>query len=104
MATKLRIKDADNGNKEIVVLMEHPMHTGAQKDKDSQKLIPAHFIQRVVLELNGKMVAEVFTGVAVSADPLLSFQISNAKNGDKVKITWWDNRKQTESAEKIIEA
>lgn|SRR3989344_5355826 len=104
MATRIRIRDTDDGGKEIVALMEHPMHTGTQKDKDTRKLIPAHFIQRVVLELNGRVVAEVFTGAAVSADPLLSFRIGNAKNGDKVKLTWWDNRQQTESTEKTVES
>jgi len=103
MSTRIRIREADDGSKEVVVLIEHPMHTGNQKNKETKKLIPAHYIQKIVLELNGKEVATVHSGPAVSADPLLAFRLKTAKNGDKVKISWWDNKKQTGSAVKTID-
>jgi sulfur-oxidizing protein SoxZ len=104
MAIQIRVREADDGStdKEIIALFEHPMHTGTQKDKETGKIVPAHFIQRIVLEHNGRPVIEAFTGAGMAADPLLTFRLKGAKNGDKVRISWWDNRKKTESAEKTI--
>ncbi len=104
MAIQIRIREADDGSndKEVIALLEHPMHTGTQKDKETKKLIPAHFIQRIVLEHNGRAVAEAHTGGALAADPLLTFRLKGAKNGDKVRLSWWDNQKKTETVEKTI--
>lgn len=104
MAIQLRIREADDGSndKEVIALLEHPMHTGTQKSKETGKIIPAHFIQRVVLEHNGRPVVEAHTGGALAADPLLTFRLKGAKNGDKVRLSWWDNQKKTETAEKTI--
>ena len=54
MATQIRIKKADGGH-EVLVLVEHPMHTGMQK-KDG-KTIPAHWIKKMSFALNGKEMA-----------------------------------------------
>jgi sulfur-oxidizing protein SoxZ len=52
--------------------------------------------------LNGKTVAEVDMGVAVSADPLTGIRIEGVKPGDKVQVSWSDNKGETGSAEATI--
>ena len=100
--TKIRTRPQE-GMIEVLVLVNHPMETGQRKDKASGKLIPAHFIQELSLELNGKPVATVNAGVAVSENPLLGFRSKTAKNGDKVKVTWKDNKGETGTAEAVVE-
>lgn len=98
---KLRIKRLDSDCL-IRILIAHPMETGRRVDKDSGETIPAHLIQEVKLEHNGKVVASCQFGTAVSRDPYLSFRLTAAKTGDRVKVRWVDNLGQSDSEEAQI--
>lgn len=90
---KMQVRTRSEDNLvEVIVRIEHPMETGLRTDPATKQKIPAHFIQRVDIEHNGKSVATLFAGIAVSKDPLLGFRLKNAKSGDKLKISWADNR------------
>ena len=76
---------------EVRVLMGHPMETGQRKSSDG-KIIPAHFIKQIRAELNGKVVFEAAISQAISRNPLFAFKVKGAKAGDKISITWEDNK------------
>jgi sulfur-oxidizing protein SoxZ len=99
--TKLKIKLA-GAEAEVLVLVNHPMETGARKDKDSGQLVPAHFIQKMTFEHNGKVVADADIGGGVSKNPLIGIKIGGAKAGDKVKIAWTDNKGTKGGAEEAV--
>jgi len=101
--TKIRTRTQE-GAVEVLVLVTHPMETGMRKDKASGKVIPAHFIEELNIELNGKLMASASMGIGVSENPLLGFRSKTAKNGDKLKITWKDNKGETGTAEAKVEA
>ena len=84
---------------EVKVLMSHEMETGQRKDAQG-KTIPAWFIQNVAATCNGKTVMSAQWGPAVSKNPFLSFKFKGGAKGDKVVITWTDNRgdKRTDEA------
>lgn len=93
----IRIKTKTKGKTtKVKVLMRHPMETGLRKDK-AGNLIEAHFIQEVNCTHNGKIVFKAIWGVAVSKNPYVSFHISNAKPGEKITISWLDNKGSTDS-------
>jgi len=100
--TKLRTRTQE-GKIEVLVLVSHPMETGLRKDKASGKPVPAHFIKELTLEHNGKLVAAANLGVGVSENPLIGFRLGNAKNGDKVKVSWSDNKGETGVVEAVVE-
>lgn len=100
--TKIRTRTQE-GMIEVLVLVNHPMETGLRKDKASGQAIPAHFIKELNLELNGKLAVEAKTGIGVSENPLLGFRFKNAKNGDKLKVSWKDNKGESGSAEAVVE-
>ena len=83
---------------EIKVLMGHPMETGRRKN-DLDEIIPAHFIQLVTVTLNGKPVLEAQWGTGISKNPYLTFHVRGAKVGDKVAVTWHDNKGESNSSE-----
>lgn len=95
---KARAKMSD-GVTTVKALVKHPMETGLRKDKKSGKLIPAHFIQEVVCEHNGTKVMTALWGPAISKNPYLSFKFSGAKAGDSLKISWVDNKGESDSTE-----
>ncbi len=100
MADPMRIRAQAAGDKATVrVLMSHEMETGLRKDA-AGKVIPAWFIQEVTAQLNGKNVLNAQWGPAVSKNPFLQFNIKGAKAGDKVSVTWVDNKgdKRTDEA------
>ncbi len=92
MADPMRIRAQAAGDKATVrVLMSHEMETGQRKDA-SGKVIPAWFIQEVSAALNGKVVMTAQWGPAVAKNPFLQFSIKGAKAGDKVAVSWVDNK------------
>jgi len=83
----------------VKALIKHPMDTGLVKDKKTGNLIPAHFIQEVTCEHGGNKVMTAMWGAAVSKNPYLSFKFAGAKAGDALKLSWVDNKGESDSAE-----
>jgi len=87
---KIRAK-LDGDVLDVRVLMAHPMETGQRKDA-SGNVIPLHFIQTITAELNGKPVFQAETSQAVARNPVFGFKLKSAKAGDKLAVTWVDNK------------
>ena len=105
MARKMKVRTrTQDGMVEVLVLVNHPMETGLRKDKKTKKVIPAHWIQTLNLMHNGKLAAEANLGIAVSEDPLLGFRLPKAKNGDKIQITWKDNKGESGKISAVVDA
>lgn len=100
-AIKARAREKD-GVVEVKALMDHPMETGTRKDAKTGELIPAHFIQEVVYEADGKVVMRAHWGPAVSKNPYMSFKFKGGKGGT-LKITWTDNMGETASLDVAIQ-
>jgi len=102
MADPMKIRATMSGDKvEVKVLMSHEMETGQRKDSKGAA-IPAHFIQSVTASHNGKVVLSAEWGPAVSKNPFLSFKFAGGKPGDKVSITWTDNKGEKRTDEATI--
>ena len=86
----------------VKALFSHPMETGLRKDKKTGKIIPAHFIQEITAENNGNKVLTAFWSGSISKNPYLSFKYKGGKAGDKVKLTWRDNKGESDSIEAPI--
>jgi len=95
---KIRAK-VDGDVTTVKALISHPMETGLVKDKKTGQLIPAHFIQEVTCEHNGKNVLTALWGAAISKNPYLSFRFKGAKAGDTLKLSWVDNKGESDSTE-----
>ena len=97
---KIRAK-AKGGVTTVKSLMSHPMETGLRKDKAGKK-IPAHNITEVTAEHNGNVVMTANWGTGISKNPYLSFKFKGGAAGDKIKISWVDNKGESDSAEAAI--
>ncbi len=90
-----------DGKVNVKAIMSHPMETGRRKDKKTGETIPAHFIKDVVVTANDKPVLTAEWSIGVSKNPYLSVNYAG-KSGDKVKISWKDNKGNTGEAEKTV--
>jgi len=100
MADPMRIRAvAKDGMVNVKVLMSHEMETGQRKD-NAGNLVPAHFIQSVTATYNGKTVLSAQWGTAVSKNPFLEFNFKGGQKGEKIQVTWTDNKgdKRTDEA------
>lgn len=105
MSRQMKIRTrAKDGDTQVLVLVNHPMETGLRDDPNTKQKVPAHFIQKLTVEHNGKVVAEADLGPAISKDPLISVALKGAKPGEKVKVSWTDNKGESGSAETAVEA
>lgn len=102
MADPMKIRAKLNGDiAEVRILMGHPMENGLAKNADGST-IPAHFIQTMTVTVGGKTVVDGSTGQSVSRNPVFGFKVRGAKAGDKVVVTWKDNKGETRTDEAVI--
>lgn len=102
MADPMRIRAQASGSNAVVrVLMSHEMETGQRKDS-AGKVVPAWHITNVTASHNGKPVMSAEWGPAVAKNPFLQFTLKGAKAGDKVSVTWKDNKGETRTDEATV--
>ena len=87
----------------VRVLMAHPMENGLRKTAGGQA-IPEHFIQGVSVQLNGRTVLAAEIGRSVSTNPFFAFKVKGAKAGERLAITWKDNKGARRTDEATVSA
>lgn len=101
---KIRVPESAKKGEPIQVrtLILHPMETGLRKDPKTGEKIPAHFIQQVTADFNGKTVMNADWGVGISKNPFLAFYIKPEESGT-LKVTFTDNKGGSWSEEAKIQ-
>jgi sulfur-oxidizing protein SoxZ len=98
----MRIRAQATGSVATVrVLMSHEMETGQRKDS-AGKTIPAWFIQEVSAAHNGKPVLTAQWGPSIAKNPFLQFNVKGAKAGDKISVSWLDNKGDKRTDEAVV--
>lgn len=87
---------------DLRVMMPHPMESGQRRDAQTGKLIPAHYIERATIALNGRSVIELELGTAVASNPVFGFKLRGATGGDKVSVSWQDNKGEKRADETVV--
>ena len=98
---KIRTKLKD-GLTTVRAIIRHSMHTGFGNDPETGKNIPAHYIRHVYVHHGSKLVLQCDWSRAVSRNPYLSFMYTGAKAGDILRISWQDNKGESDSSETMI--
>lgn len=97
---KIRAKEK-GGVTQFKALISHPMETGTRKDKNGNE-IPEHFIQEVTVKHGDKTLMVAEWGPGVSKNPYLAFRFKGAAKGDKLTLSWLDNRAESDSLDAEI--
>jgi len=98
---KIRSKRLE-GKTQIRTLIAHPMENGRNRDENTGKLIPAHYIQELTIKLNDKVIISADLGGSISKDPYFAFRLNNAQAGDKITVSWLDNQQISDSQDHFI--
>ncbi|NMM07028.1 thiosulfate oxidation carrier complex protein SoxZ [Polaromonas sp.] len=102
MSDPMRIRAQALADKTMVrVLVSHEMESGQRKDA-AGKIVPAWFIQMISASWNGKTVMSAQWGTAVSKNPFVQFSFKGGKAGDKIAVSWTDNRGEQRTDEAVI--
>lgn len=97
---KVRARSGD-GTTDVRILMRHDMETGQRKTADGG-VIPAHFIQNVTVRHGERVVLFAQWGAAVSKNPYLAFRFLGGNPGDRIEVTWVDNKGDSRTDETMI--
>jgi sulfur-oxidizing protein SoxZ len=98
MASSIRVRAIANGETtDVQTLIQHPMDSGFVKN-DKGEFIPPHFIQELTFEHDGKKVFVADWGTAVSKDPYVKFSFKGGNKGDDLKVSWIDNKGESDTA------
>jgi sulfur-oxidizing protein SoxZ len=104
MSEPMKIRATLQGDTaDVRILMLHPMETGQRRDAKGE-FVPLHFIQSVLITHNGRTVLDAQWSQAVSRNPFLGLRIKGAKAGDKISVTWVDNKGDKRTDEAAITA
>ncbi|WP_190600195.1 thiosulfate oxidation carrier complex protein SoxZ [Candidatus Vesicomyidisocius sp. SY067_SCS001] len=91
---KLKPK-ARKGVISIKCLIKHPMETGLRKKKG--KIVPANYIENIVILHNGNKVVDADIGSSISKNPYFKFKVTG-KKGDIIELKYKDNKDEIGSA------
>lgn len=104
MASSIRLKTkTSNGVTTVRAIIRHPMETGFRIDSETSELVPVHYINEVIVKHNGNIVMSCDWSRAVSKNPYLSFMFKGANVGDKLELSWSDNKNNSDSIETLVE-
>jgi sulfur-oxidizing protein SoxZ len=92
MGNPIRIRAKSKaGITEVLVLMPHPMETGLGVDAEGRGR-RAHHITDVKVALGDRTLLQAQLSIAVSKDPLIAFRFKGGQPGDRISVSWTDNR------------
>ena len=102
MGNPMKIRAASkDGVTEVKALISHEMETGQRKDANGA-VVPAWFITELSAKLGDKVVLAAEFGPSVSKNPYLAFKFKGGAKGDKIVVSWKDNKGDTRTDEAVI--
>ena len=75
----------------VSLMVMHPMLTGMTKDKKTNKIQPAHFINDIEFKWNGKVFTKITGWETISANPFYEVKFKVPEKG-KLSVTFKDNK------------
>ena len=99
-ATRIRAR-LQGGSALVRMRMAHEMESGQRKNA-AGKVVPAWHIDQVTVSLNGKPVMTAEWGPGVSKNPYLQLTLKKAKAGDKLTVSWHDNKATSRTDDMLL--
>lgn len=88
---------------ELQLMIRHPNNSGLQRDPLTQYFIPAHFVQKLSISQDDRLILSMEGGISISEDPNFRFDFAAKGNGD-IKVEAVDTEGKVFSDKWPIEA
>ncbi len=88
---------------ELQLMIRHPNNSGLQRDPLTQYFIPAHFVQKLSISQDDRLILSMEGGISISEDPNFRFDFAAKGNGD-IKVEAVDTEGKVFSDHWPIEA
>ncbi len=87
----------------FVCVITHPMETGFRKDRKTGKKIPAEWVNKFSVSVDGDEVINMDLSSNLSKNPLLGFDFTDEiKNGQLIQVTWLDSKAEKFSHSTVV--
>lgn len=83
------------------VIVSHPNYSGLQFDQQRRTYIPAHYVKKIDITYNDKMLLSVDAGISLSEDPSIRFSFTPEEHGT-LKATIDDSKDAQFTLDKTI--
>jgi sulfur-oxidizing protein SoxY len=70
---------------ELQLMIRHPNNSGFQRDPITQYFIPAHFVQKLSISQDDRLILAMEGGISISEDPNFRFDFK-AGSGSEIKV------------------
>lgn len=78
---------------ELQLMIRHPNNSGLQRDPLTQYFIPAHFVQKLSISQDDRLILSMEGGISISEDPNFRFDFAAQGGGDiRVEATDTDGK------------
>lgn len=78
---------------ELQLMIRHPNNSGLQRDPLTQYFIPAHFVQKLSISQDDRLILSMEGGISISEDPNFRFDFAAHGSGDiRVEATDTDGK------------
>lgn len=88
---------------ELQLMIRHPNNSGLQRDPLTQYFIPAHFVQKLSISQDDRLILSMEGGISISEDPNFRFDFATQGSGD-IKVEAVDTEGKVFSDKWPIEA
>jgi len=100
---RLRISKNKSGHMVYKSIIKHPMETGHRRDHKSGQLVPADFIEKFSLSVDGVECIDMRLSANISRNPFFGFDLpQQIKDGQLITVTWIDNRGERVSYDSMV--
>ncbi|MFZ4499660.1 MAG: thiosulfate oxidation carrier complex protein SoxZ [Burkholderiales bacterium] len=103
MAEPMRIRALEkDGVVDLRVQIRHDMESGSRRN-ESGEVVPAWYITRFAVEVDGREVFSAQLGPGVSRNPLLHIRLREGRKGQALTARWEDSRGDRREDRGVIE-
>ncbi len=100
-AMRIRAVEKD-GMVDARVQIRHDMESGSRRN-EAGEIVPAWYITRFWVQVDGREVFSAQLGPGVSRNPLLHFRFKGARKGQAIVARWEDSRGESREDRGFIE-
>lgn len=98
----MRFSSKNGRSQKFDMIIFHPMETGYRKDRKTGRNIPANYITKLYISVDGEKIISYALSENLSKNPYFSFILTSpVVTGQKIQLHWLDNNKNETNIVKV---